>query len=164
MIGKTGGNWKKNQWGKVLLLGKHSDVNEKKMKEKYLLRKTMNCNDIISLFTINKWLVRASWKTLQACRGRHLSIKAYHSEKLLNVLFRNWKQCITIKKRISVICIAMHSKSQIFFAGSINKSRTWKWFTETFYSVWLLLHADSLTHFFSSFIMELTAKIHLRLP
>ena len=60
--------------------------------------------------------------------------------------------------------IAMHSNSQIFFAGSINKFRTWKWFTETFYSVWLLLHADSLTHFFSSFIMELTAKIHLRLP
>ena len=59
--------------------------------------------------------------------------------------------------------IAMHSKSQIFFAGSINKFRTWKWFTETFSSVWLLLHADSLTHFFSSFIMELTAKIHLRL-
>ena len=59
-----------------------------------------------SLFTFNTtWQTTCIiyWKSLQTShRRRLLSIKTRHSEKLLNVVFWNWKQSTTTVKWINV--------------------------------------------------------------
>ena len=85
---------------------KKPDGNKGNMKERYLPRKLwtpMILNLCLLLKQHDKWLVKNSWKTLQtSCGGWHSSIKTFRSEKLLTVLFWNWKQCTAIMKRISV--------------------------------------------------------------
>ena len=99
---------KKNSVRKIFIIGKNHDENEDKVKGKNLLRKlwtpiTLNCYLLIK--QQDKWLVKNIWKSLQTARrgrGRHSSIKTHHSEKLLSVLFWNWKQWTAIMKCINV--------------------------------------------------------------
>lgn len=81
-------------------------LNEHKMKEKYLGRKTW-AQMILSCYLLitqnDEQVIKNYWKTLQVWRhGRRSSIKIYHYETLSNVPFWNGKQCTAIIKCISV--------------------------------------------------------------
>ena len=61
--------------------------------------------------------------------------------------------------------ILMHSQSQRLFVGLINKFRTWKFFTKMFHAcITLIIHTETLGHIFSSCMVDILAKIHLRFP
>ena len=91
MIGEYRWQWKKPV-KKILIVGtKTHGLNEQKIKEKCSLQKPeipmllINC---LLLTLHDKQLLKNYLKTLRTSkRGRHLSIKMSHPEKLFNVLF-----------------------------------------------------------------------------
>ena len=103
---------------KSFIIGKKSDGNEEKIKEKYLLRKTVNCNDVKSLFTINIKLFKHVVEGIYPSKRSILKNSSmFYSEIENNVL--------QSRKKSASHAIVMHSKSQRFFVG------TWKLFTKT---------------------------------
>ena len=135
------------------------------MKEKYLLRKLwtpMILNRCLLLTEHDDWLIKNIWKTLQTSRcGRHSSIKTFHSEKLLNILYWNWKQCTAIMKRISVNwdCNALSATEVLrrFNKQVQNLELVYKNVPQLYHSCYTKI---TLVHVFNSCMVDMHAKIH----
>ena len=168
MIGKSRWQLKKN--GKeTFYYWKKPVGNVDKMKEKYLLRRLWTpiiLNHCLLLTQHDKWLA----KTVEKLFKLHLMEDIHPSKcSILNnysTFYSKFENSVLQSLNVSASHeILMHSQSQRFFVGLINKFRTWKFFTKMFHAcITLIIHTETLGHIFSSCMVDILAKIHLRFP
>ena len=118
---------KENPVSKIWLLKKKSRWKLKLIERKIFSKKSLSFSDVKLLFAFNTiWpTTRKNYcKTLQTLHhGQHSSIKMRHSEKLLNLVFWNWKQYTATSFSYQTNCNLIFKP----FVGLFRIWQCWHW-------------------------------------